>query len=90
MGWGYICIDREESNKCVYIEDLARHSWRVSSHFLHSGSREISLVLSLHRASTDTLIMDAPQVMGGYSSGRDSRSLGPRKQYSTGMAYSRK
>ena len=40
----------------VYFEGLARLSRRVWRRFVR-GSREISLVPSLHRASTDALIM---------------------------------
>ena len=39
----------------VCFQGLARHSCRVRRHFVH-GSREISLVPSLHRASIDALI----------------------------------
>ena len=48
-----LCTARYESKSClVCFEDLARLSRRV----WRRGSREISLVPSLHRASTDALI----------------------------------
>ena len=45
------------------FEGLARLSRRVWRHFVR-GSREISLVSSLHRASTDALIEEGESSYG--------------------------
>ena len=52
-----LCTARYESKRLLLVcfEGLARLSRRVWRHFVR-GSREISLVPSLHRASTDALI----------------------------------
>ena len=52
-----MCTARYESKRCFLVcsEGLARFSCRVWRCFMR-GSREISLVPSLHRASTDALI----------------------------------
>ena len=53
-----LCTARYESKRLLLVsfEGLARLSRRVWRRFVR-GSREISLVPSLHRASTDALIM---------------------------------
>ena len=52
-----LCTARYESKRLLLVcfEGLARLSRRVWRRFVR-GSREISLVPSLHRASTDALI----------------------------------
>ena len=52
-----LCTARYESKRLLLVsfEGLARFSRRVWRRFVR-GSREISLVPSLHRASTDALI----------------------------------
>ena len=53
-----LCTARYESKRLLLVsfEGLARLSRRVWRRFVR-GSREISLVPSLHRASTDALIL---------------------------------
>ena len=53
-----LCTARYESKRLLLVcfEGLARLSRRVWRRFVR-GSREISLVPSLHRASTDALMM---------------------------------
>ena len=55
-----LCTARYESKRLLLVcfEGLARLSRRVWRRFVR-GSREISLVPSLHRASTDALISGA-------------------------------
>ena len=54
-----LCTARYESKRLLLVcfEGLARLSRRVWRRFVR-GSREISLVPSLHRASTDALIQE--------------------------------
>ena len=54
-GWAYVQLETSPKVVAVCFQSLARLSRRVWRRFVR-GSREISLVLSLHRASTDALI----------------------------------
>ena len=53
--WAYVQLDMSLKVVVSVFEGLARLSRRVWRRFVR-GSREISLVPSLHRASTDALI----------------------------------
>ena len=52
--WAYVQLEISPKVDAVYFQGLARRSRRVRRRFV-CGSREISLVPSLLRASTDAL-----------------------------------
>ena len=54
-GWAHVQLETSPKVVAVCFQSLARISRRVRSRFVR-GSREISLVPSLHRVSTDALI----------------------------------
>ena len=54
-GWAYVQLEASPKVVALCFQGLARRSHGVRRRFV-PGSREISLVSSLHRASTDALI----------------------------------
>ena len=56
MFWAYVQLEMSPKVVAVCFQGLARRSRRVRRRFVR-GSREISLVSSVLRASTDALII---------------------------------